>query len=419
VDSTPDRLGSRTRPCLLIGCAALILSAHARAQEEQDLRTLVQELQQRNAELEQRMSELEADHGPDSDATESYGLTASYQDVRVTFQLFGDVGFGYQNPAPSDHGNSSFTFGTVDAFVTAQMGNHFQVLSESVLTGKDSEGHFEQERLWGAWTFDDRLYAKLGLEHSPISLWNSRYHHGTWLEPTIARPLLAGFEGSPSGFLPLHNSGLELGGSAYTGEGRFDYKLIVSNGRGDSPRDKQKVSDANDEKAVVVALALKPGAGPLRFGLAGQMDDIPADSGSSVPALTDSIQELIGTAFVETRLGPVELMAEAAAMRNETDADGEQYDHFSAYVQLLLPIKRWSPYLRFDVKAMDEGDPFLAQEDRDLDQWRQILGVRNDFATNAAFKLEFSFGERDERDTGGSIDQETFVGAAIQVAWAI
>lgn len=406
-------------PCVgLIGFAWISMTSTLTAQE--DTQALIRKLLAKNEELEARVDAVENGQTQYAEAQQSYGLTGSYQDVRATFQLFGDTGFGYSDPRPNGFSSSSFTIGTIDAFVTAQMGDHLQVLSESVLSSSTaSESTFVQERLWGAWSIEDSLYAKVGLEHSPISRWSRRYHHGSWLEPTIARPLLASFEGSSTGFLPLHNSGLELGGHTALGEkGNLDYTVILSNGRGPTPDDKQKVGDRNDSKAVVAALGYSPQGSSLHVGVAAQYDVIPPAT-SAVLALSDDIQQTIGSAFVELSLGGVELLAEVAQMQDETNFDGKAYNHLSWYLQALFPVAQWTPYLRFDVKDMDESDPYLKQKNRDLDQWRQTLGVRNDFATNAALKFELGFGDRDERASNGTVNQESFVVVAFQLSWAI
>jgi len=413
--------GSTMIGALVLSSGSPLLAQDLPQDQDQDWRSLFQELQEQNAELETRLTAVEESDSSGSDASEQYGMVATYQDVRATFQIFGDVGLKYRNPESANKGHTSSTFGTVDVFMTAQMGEHFQVLSETVLTGSDSEGHFAQERLWGAWTVDDRLYAKLGLEHSPISLWNSRYHHGAWLEPTIQRPLMANYEGSSDGFLPLHNQGVELGGKSQVGEGALNYKLIFSNGRGNTPKEKQKVSDANDEKALVLALSVAPGLGDLHFGVAADLDDIPANTAAGGPTgpLSQGAEERVFTAFIETSAGPLKLLTEAATMTNEINANNSSYDHWSGYFQVLWPLEDWTPYVRYDLKNMTEGDPYLALADKDLDQWRATAGSRNDFATNAAFKIEVSVGERDERAAGGAITLRQYVSAAFQLAWAI
>jgi hypothetical protein len=298
------------------------------------------------------------------------------------------------------------------------MGDRFQVLSESVLTGREGETHFEQERIWGAWTWSEALYTKLGLEHSPISRWNRLYHHGSWLEPTIDRPLLASFEGDADGFLPLHNSGLELGGRAHPGVGLLDYFLIVSNGRGINPTDKQRVSDRNDAKAVIVGAGFAPeGAPDLRLGVALERDDVPADSGSPNPSLQRTTHETIGSAWIESALGPLRATSEVALM--DDDNEGRSFEHRAGYLQITWPLGDWTPYARFDTKRMELGDPFLAQNNRDLDKWQQILGVRYDITSKSALKLELGYGEREERDSSGNVDERDFWTAAIQLAWSI
>ena len=372
-----------------------------------------EDLEGRIVELEERLAALEMD------ATEDFALVATYGDVSATFQLFGNVLFeATDSPAPDDS-NASFTFESLDAFVSVQVGDHFQALSETVISPSHGSGALSQERLWGAWTFDDRLYAKLGLEHSPITLWNRRYHHGAWLEPTIERPLVASFEGSTDGFLPLHNQGLELGGSAPLGGGMLTYTGILSNGRGITPAEKQPGEDLNDSKAVVAALSWSPFDEAYSFGVAGHLDRVPANPGSLDAVLLDEVEELIGSVFVEASLGPVELLTEFAVMTNKTKADGAEYDHTAGYLQLLYPHGDWTPYLRFDFKDMDEGDPYLAQLDRDLDQWRQTVGVRWDIASRAALKVEARFGERHERIAGSGITREDFVVGAVQLSFGI
>ena len=84
---------------------------------------------------------------------------------------------------------------------------------------------------------------------------------------------------------------------------------------------KQKVSDGNDEKAVVAALSFRPENHPnMNFGVAVHADDIPGDP-SGAPVLQQGTEELVATAFFETPAGPLEILAEVAAMTNETQAD--------------------------------------------------------------------------------------------------
>jgi len=375
----------------------------------------------RVGDLEQRVADLEdllfAGAAEDPGG---HGLTASYGDVRATFQVFGDVGWTYRNPAQANRGNDAFGFGFVDFFATAQIGDHFQVLSETALGAREGESHFDQERLWGQWTVSDAFYAKLGVEHSPLARWNRRYHHGAWLEPTITRPLLAGWEGSADGILPLHNTGLELGGSTSCGAGRIEWFAGVHNGRGYDPAEKQRFSDKDDEKAFTAGASFAPasGEGP-RFGLAAQYDTIPANPASADPLLQETQRQLVGTVWIEDDLGPLTALLELGLIEDDPRAGGESFTHEAGYLQIGWPRGDWTPYARFDRRDMEQRDPFYKQVDRDLDKWQQVLGVRYDFAANAAIKLEVGFGEREMRDGLGNIVDDDFFFGALQLAWVL
>src|SRR5207253_1470026 len=114
---------------------------------------------------------------PAGDETErtagtGFGLGGRYGPVQATFQLFGDVGLSYEEPGRKDV-HTSFAFGSVDAFVSGKIGEHFQALGELVFEGDSANNEVgsDFERLWGSWTFNDLLYLKLGREHSPTNRW--------------------------------------------------------------------------------------------------------------------------------------------------------------------------------------------------------------------------------------------------------
>src|SRR5262245_22937859 len=190
-------IGLRAAPrWALFLAAATFLPVTSRAQEatttEPDLKERLRALEEKNRALEERVRSLEeqpaeaaepqAPVGEEAPPLEEeglgLGLVGRYRNVKLTFQLFGDVGVNYQNPVAGDRSNAAFALGSLDFFATAQVGERFQALSETVVTGVENATNFSQERLWGSWTVNDHLYAKLGVEHSPLSYWNRLYHHG-------------------------------------------------------------------------------------------------------------------------------------------------------------------------------------------------------------------------------------------------
>ncbi len=407
---------TRTAVTLLATFPLLIVSG--RAQEVGDVNSRLEALQKKNAALEDRLSALE-------DAQDSTvavrGLGTQYGDITATFKVFGDVGLDYRNPEQPGFGHSDFFLGAVDFFANVQMGDRFRILSESVLDARGTETvGIDQERLWAMWTFSDALYLKLGTEHSPISRWNQLYHHGSWLETSVSRPLLAGFEGG-EGILPMHTTGLELGGRLQAGIGGLEWFTSISNGRGLTPKNKQRTSDRNDSKKIDVGVAFLPSAVPdLRIGTAFSYDEIPPDA-TTTPVVVGrelSIRELLATAQLQYRNGPLDLIGEFAWIEHDVRATNMVFHHNSGYLQVAMHFGEVTPYARMDYRTMQMGDPFYMPLDRDLDIVRPVLGVRYDPTDTMAAKLEVGWSREDERGTGGVADRDV-VSVAFQVSWVL
>ncbi len=261
------------------------------------------------------------------------------------------------------------------------------------------------------------MYAKLGVEHSPVSYWNRLYHHGKWLEMTIDRPFLARFEGH-EGILPMHNSGLELGGSASLAPGRLTYAGVISNGRGRTPSEKATSVDFNNGKAVDLSLGFSPaGIENLQFGGAFRYDEIPPNGTGG--DRDRSMLALIGSGYLSYKLGPWETLGEFAWINDKTRATDRTFDHNTGYFQVGYRIEKWLPYTRFDYRSMKQGDPFYSPQDRDLDVWLQTIGLRFDFISNAAVKVEVGYGREEERSASGSVSRGSLLTAGLQLAWIL
>ena len=391
-----------------------------------DLDKRLRDLEERNAELESRLRAVEADTGRTG---ENGGVTELSGDevfnelepasFRLTFQIYGDVGFNFRNPRPPDRSSTSFAFGSLGLFTSAQVGEHFQAVSETIIEGEGDDVGLDQERLWGRYSFSDYFYAKLGLEHTAITRWNRVFHHSKYLEVSIERPFLARFE-DDGGFLPMHASGLELGGHVENRIGRFEYLATLTNGRGPTPEDRQRIDDLNDSKALEAAVTVSPHAiAGLRVGGALRFGEIPREEGN--PARARSIREW-ATALhmaLDTPIG-VEATSELVFLQHRDNTLDSTFHHFSGYLQLAYRNEewdQWTPYTRFDYRDMESGDPFFEPEDVDLDQWEQLFGVRYDFVENVALKLEIGAGRAQRRPRSGGRDRNAFLRLGVQLAW--
>jgi len=392
----------------------------------------ISNLEQENAELKERLSKLEAAEeareqvlkSEVEDLTEQEGLGLNLVvhrgNVHGTFQIFGDVGFLYADPAVSGRGNAYFFNGSVDIFFTARVGDHFHALSETVFqtsVGSTTDSSkWDQERLWGAWSFSDLFQIKFGLGHSPISLWNRLFHHGRWLELTVERPLLAQFEGG-SGILPMHEAGLELFGVIPISTGRLSYIVFVSNGRGRLPNQVSEFSDYNNEKAVTFGGGYSPNAAQTIYvGLFARSDVIPANPAD--PARARPMREWCFSFQFMLQGERFDVLAEFAYIYQDDQTSGSKFDNYVGYVQVGYHLTdQWTPYVRGDLRDMEQGDPFYAPLNRDLDVWDIVVGVRWDFLNNAALKFELAFGDQEERDGGGTVTTGGYIRFGVQLAF--
>ncbi len=423
--------------------------------KDHDLAARVRELERQNAELQRRLERLEQSAGRASGAAETVpagsapvapapvvaagaetpraaagpevatdttedvglGLIARYGAIRASFQIFGDAGFGWSNPQSPDQSNAAFALGSLDLFSSVQIGEHFQALAETVFEGDsdDNEVGVDLERLWGAWTFDDALYVKIGREHSPQSRWDRRYHHGKWMWTSATQPFLARFE-DDGGPLQVHQVGLELGGRLPTRGGIVEYAAVVANGRDRHPEDVQSFGDRNDAKAYDVGLGFAPvGAPGFALGANAHFDEIPSIADD--PTRRHAIGETTQTVWLEYFASPIEVLGEVAFIQHDDRTSDHTFDSRSGYLQTGYHVGAFTPYARADLRDMGRGDPFYAPSELDRDSHEGVLGVRWDLNESVALKLEGGVGREQRFRSVGSAFTATFERLAVQLAW--
>src|SRR5579871_1263566 len=159
---------------------------------------------------------------------------------------------------PDHHG--SFSFGSVDLYVSELITDHVEVLLEAAL----EDGGVDVERLQIGYIFNDALKIRAGRVHNILGYWNTTFHHGTYIQTTINRPFFLRFE-DQGGLLPTHLVGVWASGRYNAGPMNLGYDLMIGNGQkivdvgsADVQLDPNNKSDDNNNKAVSFRLQISP-----------------------------------------------------------------------------------------------------------------------------------------------------------------
>ena len=349
------------------------------------------------AELERRIEELEArDQLRDE---ETIASESSLSWPRFSLGGFANVDYLYRDVHQKDGRSADsnhFALGELDFFVASELSDHFSFFSELVFEfDSDGETRIDVERLLIKYEHRDWLSVSVGRGHSPIGYWNRAYHHGTFLWTTISRPVLFEFE-DEGGLLPMHFVGVETSGNFASKSGLLGYSLVVSNGRGRTPDAIQLTDDLNGSKLALLQLAWKPYAIPdITFGANFVYDDIPGDP--ATPGRERNLHEYIAGGHVVFTGHHLEAFFEGQYIRHEGRSS---HDNYGGYAQLAYDFGGgWKPYYRFDWLGIDEDDPFFALAGGAVDTLRHTAGIRYEWTSFLAVKLEYQHEDATGRDT--------------------
>ncbi len=199
----------------------------------------------------------------------------------------------------------------------------------------------EVERMILRFDQSDRLKVSFGRYHTPINYWNTAFHHGQWLQTTIARPEMIQFGGR---LLPVHFVGALVEGSVPAGGWNLNYKAGVGNGRATAISRGGDAGDVNGHRAWLANAFSKP---DRLFGLefGGSV------YGDKVTTTAGDVDEQIVSAYAAWQKEDPEIIAEVAAIRHEAAGGLETWSHayyvqaayrlpqFNAAVEAVLPVR--------------------------------------------------------------------------------
>ncbi len=303
--------------------------------------------------------------------------------------------------------HTAFQAGEFDLFMTSKLSDHLSFLAEVVL-GPDDTNEFgvDIERYQLTYRANPYFSASAGRFHTSIGYYNTAYHHGTWFSTAEGRPIMYLFEDS-GGILPVHMVGLSFTGQVPRTE-KLDLHWVaeVGNGLSSNPFAAESVqnfySDRN-YKATNLAGYIRPQFLPgLQIGGSWYHDGLnPSQAQNPLPV--SEIRQNIESAYVVYFSSDWEFMTEAVLLSNHLEGTTQSFRSPMAYTQVAREFGIYKPYFRYQYVRDNAQDPINLLRGT---YYGPSIGMRIDFATYAAFKLQFNHLYQSSQLAGNGLDAQ-------------
>ena len=314
---------------------------------------------------------------------------------------FGDVIYGNTDEEDVD-ADSEFQQGQFVLQFVSALSTQWSFFAELTLTATNEQFESDLERGFIKYDHNDYFKVSFGRFHTPISWWNTAFHHGAWLQTTITRPEVTRFGGE---FVPVHFVGTIAEGSIPSGSVNLGYMAGIGNGRHENIVRPGDAGDINSDRALVARLNSRPDSlFGLEAGVAYYGDKITLETG-------EEFDEQIANVYVVYSRETPEIITEYHHLERENIVSRDSFASDGFYAQLAYRLPVWKdrlkPYARYETVDVANSEPvFASQTDRD----GYTVGLRLDVSTFVAVKAEY----RRQRT-----NQDPYVNAGIaQISWA-
>lgn len=323
-----------------------------------------------------------------------------YHPVASAFELngFADVSFTKSTEGADEFRNGDFAFGTLDLYL-AQSLEKVDILAELIVEFGDV---LDLERLHLGYTFSDALKVQMGRFHTPLGFWNTAYHHGVEIQPTILRPEFLNFE-DDAGILPTHTVGVHVFGKRRTTIGKIEYGVLFGNGEKIRSEDgttntlfPNNIGDNDVGKSIGAYGILSPVAVTgLRIGVSLHQARVQSDN-SVKTSPVDVDQTIIGGAATYA-IENIGLAGEYFSIRNEDNSGGS--DTSDVYYGLITYTyrDRWIPYLMYEDMSVNENASYFKTLGV-KDVTRTTVGLRYNLSYRSSLKGEIRTVDKDNND---------------------
>jgi hypothetical protein len=336
------------------------------------------------------------EHADHDDASADVAAAAAEPQFRV--HLFGDVKF---SAIDSTRARNGFALGQFDLFGQSQLSDRLSVLTEATLTALPRNTfNARLERLLFTYWASDRFIASAGRYHASVGYYNTAYHHGSWFQTAVGRPLVFALDGD-IGLLPTHTLGVSATGDIPSAGLGLRYVAELGSGRAgqsSAATAPQPALNDNNTPSMNVAIVARPERWDgLQMGVSLYRDRLTLQDTSKTP-----IDEIVGAAHALYKTDAVELLGEWLAMRHRPRAGGSNLSR-GWYAQASRRFGALRPYVRYDYVDVPRSNQVFAFLGR---RNGPTGGVRWDFDALAAFKLQASHLEQTTRATLNRVDAQ-------------
>ena len=289
--------------------------------------------------------------------------------------LFGDVLYTVADGDDPE----GFKLGQIVAHGSATLSDRVLFFGELSITARSTGYGLAMERAILRYEASDVVKVSVGRFHTPISYWNTAFHHGLWLQGSVARPEAVKFG---SRFIPVHFVGAMAEGQLPNSP--VFYQVGVGNGRSTNIAGGGDFGDVNSDRAIVLSASLRPASlfgfrvgGGLYFDKVPSADDVDPD-------------ERIASGYVVWDRGPLDLITEYIAVRHDRDGSGPTSSdayYVHAGVRLSGELRGVTPYARYESMDIDSTDSVFGSVLPDYEA--VVAGIRYNFDALATLKIEY------------------------------
>ena len=371
--------------------------AELKARLEQSLR-LIDQLNQRVQALEKSAAAPAASAAAAGSAEWGTAVTRRVNDLEQEVNALGTRSNGQEGIplhgfldvgalSTNQHGviRKGATVDALDLYLTAENGRVRALTELNFEVNREGEIDTDLERIQIGYAFSDALTLWAGRFHSPYGYWNTAYHHGAQIQPSILRPRFLDFE-DKGGILPAHDVGLWATGRMPLGGTMLHYDAWLAN----APRigangvlDQNVAGATNGHALVGMNLGLPIGGAMVGVhALTGRI-------GGPVDGQSAADLRILGGYAVYDEDG-WEAMAEYFGFEDRNVAGGSTHSSHAAYAHVGRTFGAWTPYVRYELASLDQADNYFALMAKGQSYRRALLGVRYDIDPRSAVKVEFN-----------------------------